>query len=102
MFDALTSLSFSVQSSKGIYGLLLGSGLSTAAGIPTGWDITLDLIRKTAAAKGEDCGADTAAWYRAQHSSEPGYSDLLDGLAKTPADRVSLLSSYFEPGKDDR
>lgn len=41
MLDAVTSSAFSVQSSKGVYALLLGSGLSTAPGIPTGWDITL-------------------------------------------------------------
>jgi hypothetical protein len=96
MLDALTSLAFSVQSSKGIYALLLGSGLSTAAGIPTGWDVTLDLIRKIAAADGKECGADTAAWYTSTYGRNADYSELLDSLAKTPADRTNLLCGYFE------
>ena len=101
MIDAVTSLAFSVQSSKGVYALLLGSGLSTAAGIPTGWDITLDLIRRSAAAAGEECGTDAATWYRTKYARDPDYSDLLDALARTPADRANLLSGYFEPSADD-
>src|SRR5216683_1795166 len=97
MIDSLTSLAFSVQSSKGVYALLLGSGLSTAAGIPTGWDVTLDLIKKSAAANNEDCGADPEQWFKNKTGRDADYSDLLDLLAKTPADRASLLSGYFEP-----
>jgi NAD-dependent SIR2 family protein deacetylase len=101
MLDSLTSLAFSVHSSKGVYALLLGSGLSTSAGIPTGWDITLDLIRKSVAAGGEDCGDDPAAWYKAKTGRDADYSDLLDLLAKIPADRANLLSSYFDPTPEE-
>jgi hypothetical protein len=101
MLDGLTSLAFSVHSSKGFYALLLGSGLSTAAGIPTGWDITLDLIKKSASANNENCGAAPAAWFKSKTGREADYSDLLDALAKTPADRSSLLSAYFEPSVED-
>jgi len=101
MIDGLTSLAFSVQSSKGIYALLLGSGLSTAAGIPTGWEITIDLIRKVAAATGEECGSNPDAWYKSKYGRDANYSELLDDLAKTPADRTNLLSSYFEPTAKD-
>lgn len=52
MLDPLTSLSFSVYSNKGVYALLLGSGVSRAAGIPTGWEIVADLIRKIAEVEG--------------------------------------------------
>src|SRR5437879_2506745 len=55
MIDPLVSLAFSVHSSKGAYALLLGSGVSRAAGIPTGWEVVLDLIRKVAKLEGEDC-----------------------------------------------
>src|SRR6266576_5652978 len=101
MVDPLTSLAFSVSSGRGVYALLLGSGVSTAAGIPTGWDITLDLIRKTAAAFKEDCGSDPVAWYRAKYQLDADYSALLDSLAKTQADRANLLSSYFEPTEEE-
>ena len=35
--------------------LLLGSGVSRAAGIPTGWEVVIDLIRKVAALENENC-----------------------------------------------
>ena len=40
--DTITKLAFTIHSSPGIYALLLGSGISRDAGIPTGWMITLD------------------------------------------------------------
>ena len=49
--DPLTQLAFSVYENKGVYALLVGSGLSRAAEIPTGWEITLDLVRRVAAAQ---------------------------------------------------
>ena len=48
--DPLTQLAISVHQSPEIYALLLGSGLSRAADIPTGWDITRDLICRVAEA----------------------------------------------------
>lgn len=40
---------------RGVYALLLGSGVSRAAGIPTGWEITMELVKRagTAAGAGE-------------------------------------------------
>jgi hypothetical protein len=66
--DPLTQLAFSVYENKGVFALLLGSGLSRAASIPTGWEITLDLIRRVAVARGisglEGCGPNyTVEWY---------------------------------------
>ena len=43
--DSLTRLAFSIYGSPGVYALLVGSGLSRGAQIPTGWDVTLDLAR---------------------------------------------------------
>ena len=48
-FDALA---LTMHHTPGACALLLGSGLSRAAGIPTGWEITLDLVRKVAALRG--------------------------------------------------
>ena len=44
--DPLTRPAFSIFENKGVYAVLVGSGLSRAAEIPTGWEITLDLIRR--------------------------------------------------------
>jgi hypothetical protein len=41
------------------------------AGIPTGWDIVLDLIRRLAAAKGETADPDPEAWYQALTGAMP-------------------------------
>ena len=102
MIDPIHSLAFSLQSNPGVYALLLGSGVSRSAHIPTGWDITLDLVRKLAEVSGETCGADPACWYRERYGKEPDYSDLLDALAKTPAERQQLLRSYLEPSEEER
>lgn len=102
MIDPLHALAFSVQANPGVYALLLGSGMSRSARIPTGWEITLDLTRKLAAVCGESCDPDPAAWYRTKFEQEPDYSKLLDALAKTPAERQQLLRSYLEPNDAER
>ena len=52
MIDPLTALAFSIYENKGVYCLLLGSGVSRPSEIPTGWEITLDLVRRVAALRG--------------------------------------------------
>jgi hypothetical protein len=96
------SLAFALQSSPGVYALLLGSGVSRAARIPTGWEVVLDLVRKLASAQGADCEPDPAAWYEARYGVQPGYSQLLDALAKTPSERQQILRTYFEPSDEER
>lgn len=102
MVDPLTSLAFSLYSGKGVYALLVGSGVSRAAEIPTGWEVTLDLTRKLAKVEGEDCNPDPEIWYRKRYHSELDYSVLLEALAPTPSERTNLLSSYFEATPEDR
>jgi SIR2-like domain len=100
--DPLTQLAFSVYENKGVFAVLLGSGLSRAADIPTGWEITLDLIRRVAAAQGVEGENDWAAWYRETAGREPNYSALLEELAASPDERRSILHSYIEPTEEDR
>lgn len=102
MIDPLLSLAFSIHSNRGVYTLLLGSGVSRAARIPTGWEVVLDLIRKLAHIQGADCGEDPAGWYRAKYSEDPDYSKLLDHLGKSPSDRSQILRKYFEPTDEQR
>jgi hypothetical protein len=100
--DPTLSLAFSIHSNPGIYSVLLGSGLSRAAGVPTGWEIVLDLIRKIARINGENCEPDPEVWYKNKYREEPNYSKIIDGLAKSPAERSQLLRSYFEPNEKER
>jgi hypothetical protein len=53
MIDPTTALAFSLfENNKGVYALLVGSELSSAAHIPTGWEITLDLVRRAGLLQG--------------------------------------------------
>lgn len=102
MIDPLLSLAYSMHATEGVYALLLGSGISRASGIPTGYEIVLDLIRKLTALVGEDCEPNPDDWYRSKFSEEPDYSRLLDQIAKSPAERQQLLQTYFEPNNEER
>lgn len=101
MLDPMTTLAFSLSENKGIYALLLGSGLSRAADIPTGWEITLDLTRRVAALEGITERADWAAWHQERFGEAPSYSKLLDALSKTSVERRAILHSYIEPSFED-
>jgi hypothetical protein len=92
-----TQLAFSLLENKGVFAVLLGSGASRAAGIPTGWEITLDLIRRVAITQGTQEQPDWAAWYRKTAGQEPSYSVLLEELASSPEERRSILHGYIEP-----
>src|SRR5258706_11787347 len=98
--DLTTQLSFAVYQNKGVFAVLLGSGLSRAAQIPTGWEITLDLIRRVATAEGAPPQEDWAAWYRERTGEEPNYSALLEEIAASPDERRALMHSYIEPNAE--
>lgn len=93
-FDALA---LSLHHSQGVYALLVGSGLSHAAGIPTGWEITLDLISRLGALDGISESDSWEAWFRNKYGKEPNYSDILNALATTPSERRTILHRYVEP-----
>ena len=102
VIDPIHSLAFSVQSNPGVYAVLIGSGVSRAAGIPTGWDVTLDLVRKLAAVEKEAPEPNPETWFRNKFGSEPDYSKLLDQLGKTQPDRQQILRGYWEPSDEER
>ena len=97
-FDALA---MSLHHSPGTCALLLGSGMSSSAGIPTGWQITIDLIRRLAATKGITEHSNWEEWYSTHFGEAPRYSDILDALASTPAERRNILHSYTDPKEGD-
>ena len=99
--EPLLSLAFSMQTNKGVYGVLLGSGISRAASIPTGWEIVLGLIRKCANLHGEDCEPAPEQWYEKKYGKSPDYADLLQMLGKTASERQFLLRGYFEPTDEE-
>jgi SIR2-like domain len=97
-FDAVA---LSLHHSPGVHAILVGSGLSRAAGIPTGWEITIDLIRRLAALGGVTEHNDWVQWYRDEHSGEPSYSEILAALASTSIERRAILQGYIDPREGD-
>ena len=102
MIDPLVSLAISMETNPGVYAALLGSGLSRSAGVPTGWDIVLDLISKLACSQGADVGGDPSRWYTETFGREPSYSDLVGRLELSATARTQLLRGYFEPTEVER
>lgn len=107
--DPLVMLAMGIHAQPGVYALLLGSGVSTGAGIPTGWGVVEELIRRAAAARHPDdavaadqAAADPEGWWAANGDGQPlGYSNLLTELAPTSAARRGLLTKFFEPTEED-
>lgn len=102
MNNITTNISFSIYSNKGVYALFLGSGISKPSGIPTGWDIVTDLIKKLAILNKDKCTPTPEEWFKNKYSEEPDYSNILSKLVKTPSERVNFLKSYFEPNEQER
>ena len=99
--DTFSSLIMSVFNNKGVYALLLGSGISLPAKIMSGWKVTEDLIKKLAVVQGEDIDGDAFEWFKNKYGREAEYSKLLEQLGHKPSEMESLLRPYFEPTEED-
>lgn len=98
----IDKLALNLASSPGEFALLLGSGISRAAGIPTGWEVTLDLIRQIAGLQGADVERDQLTeWFRETIGAEPRYSEVLEAAGPTKQARQRLVRRYFERTDDD-
>ena len=98
--DPRVALATSMYAAPGVYAVLVGSGMSRAAGIPTGWEVVQDLIRQIARAEGVsggDADEEPEVWWARSGRGEPRYDVLLDALAPTDAARQALLRGYFDP-----
>ncbi|EKG29667.1 SIR2 family protein [Pseudomonas avellanae] len=96
--DPTTQLAFSMYENKGVYAVLLGSGVSRAAGIPTGWEITMELVKRAGIASGAGEQEDWHAWYVAQSGGkQPNYSTLLETMAGTQSERRAIVQGFLEP-----
>lgn len=102
MVDKRMALTFSIRNNPGVYALLVGSGISREAEVPTGGKVIDDLIEKVAKAEGEEPGSDLWEWYEEKHGEKPRYDELLEKWAPSKEDRQALLKSYFEPTEKER
>jgi hypothetical protein len=107
--DPLVMLATGMHAQPGVYALLPGSGVSTGAGIPTGWEVIKAIVRRAAAATapdhpaaGDEAAEDPEAWWVANHGGQSlGYSNLLAAVASRPAARRGLLAGFFEPSEEE-
>jgi hypothetical protein len=101
MDDRIITISYSLFNNKGTFALLLGSGISRSSGIPTGWDIVIDIINQIAILRKEKCKPTPEEWFIKTFGEEPDYSNLLEKLTKTKEERLNLLRPYFEPNDNE-
>lgn len=101
MNDKIISAAYSTFTNKGAMALLIGSGVSRESEIPTGWDITLDLVRQVGVLQGASDLSDPEFWFREKFGESPDYSDLLEKLTSTTEERINLLKPYFEPSREE-
>lgn len=101
MNNTFISAAYSTYTNRGAMALLIGSGVSRESEIPTGWEVTLDLIRHISVMQDEKDIADPEKWYKEKFGEAPDYSDLLEKLTSTPDERMNLLKPYFEPTREE-
>ena len=95
--DPTTQIAFSMFENKGVYAVLLGSGVSRSAGIPTGWEITMELVKRAGTAAGAGAQEDWLKWYVGHTGKQPNYSSLLEELAITQTERRAIIQGFLEP-----
>jgi len=103
--DHRIALAAGLVDSPGVYGVLVGSGMSKSAGILTGWGVVEDLVTRTAHQEGVDLelrGVKPRDWWEECGYGELGYSVLVEKLAKGELAQRALLRRYFEPGPANR
>jgi hypothetical protein len=92
-------LAFALRSAPRLFACLIGSGASRAAGVPTGWEVVLDLVRRHAAQldekEREAARENPERWYRERYQTEPDYAEVVERLAPTTDLQRSLLAPYF-------
>lgn len=98
--DPYLPLAFSLASSPGAYAVLAGAGVSKGAGLPSAWDIEVDLVRQIAQRDNFPIlinNSNAEAWYSDNYGKALTYSSVIEELARTPHERQALLRGYFEP-----
>ncbi len=96
MDDRILRVASEVYSAPKVYALLLGSGISHAARIPTGQQLMDKLIGKIAHLKKAAILGQPNEWYEKHFSEKPTYGSVIERLGRNPADRSNLIRPYFE------
>lgn len=99
--DPFVVMAASLHYDRGAYAVLAGSGMSTAAGIPTGWDLTKELAGLEARHAEGHVPDDIEAWWAANKTVPLTYSAVMEAIAPTISQRQALLRSVIEPSADE-
>jgi hypothetical protein len=100
--DEALNLALSIHSNPGVYSLLIGSGVSRSAAIPTGLEIVDNLISKLKILSKDTTETDLKTWYKLYYKEDPDYSKILERISPTQTERNAILRSYFEPTQEER
>lgn len=96
-FDPILTLASSLDSIPGSHAVLLGAGISIAAGVPSAWGVQESLIRRLATLHDAPVPENPHGWFASEFGRDATYESLLEGLAPTPQDRQGILRGLFEP-----
>ncbi len=88
-------------SRPGAFALLLGSGISDSAGIPSGGKIAFELARRLMLANNPSSTANPRNWYAGKYKEQPSYSKIIKRIAKTKEEEISVLRDFIEPSSLD-
>jgi hypothetical protein len=95
------ALAASMYRDRGVYAVLAGSGMSTAAGIKTGWELTKQLAELEAQKLDGTVPDDIEVWWSANKGVPLDYSNLVEAIAPAIGTRRTLLASIIEPNDDE-
>ncbi len=101
MDNQIISTAYTTFVNKGVFALLLGSGISRKAGIPTGWDVTLGLVQQIALLQKDPILTIPEEWYVKKFNEDLDYSNLLEKLTTTQEERINLLKPFIEPSEEE-
>jgi hypothetical protein len=94
--DEVVGMAMALNGRPKAYALLVGSGLSSAAGVPTGWQIVQQLITELASATDGVVPSDPEEWFGERYGEAPTYGGVVEKVAASPDDRHALLERFLD------
>lgn len=104
--DPLLSLASVMSTTPTSHVVLAGAGMSKTSGMPSAWDVLVDVGQTLAKSMSPEdaaaAGDDIEAWYLASFGTPLRYEDLLEAVAPKRLERQQRLRAYFEPTAAER
>jgi len=97
----VTSLARSISTNPGVYVPLIGSGMSVAAGVPTGHQLVEMLAREVIRSEAGNSPEDVNQWWNENRGAPLTYQSMVQALALGAGDRQALLKAFIEPTAEE-